>query len=562
MWLINTSTLKLKYFQACPAGKYAILSHRWEDKESSFQLFKSGKDRNRKGFWKIWKCCEQARKQGLKYAWVDTCCIDKKSSSELSEAINSMFGWYAKAAECYIYMSDVFPDKGKSECQAGNEVLGQQVKISSSNHPLTCSDKERLWMGALVQRLTLSEAPGYESQSELSMQLFNQSKWFERGWTLQELIAPRKKWFFNYHWNLIGDHVSLQKPISEVTGIPWSAISHSQSLNKFCIAQKMSWAARRDTTRPEDRAYSLLGIFDANMPLIYGEGHKAFQRLQEILVAKIDDETIFAWTEVPQTGCGPLAPSPDNFLGCGGMWRQHMSTNRPIPSMTCKGLAITAHLVHWKFGTYILPLQCGIKNGHGDKRTLGIFVQLTTVDKQYVRVSIDGVSTVALEGYRDPNVCFYVFPESDYYGRSEGMATRKQELYVSHTDLNQALVTQRCGFRLSNADLWDFFRVDETCSPEEGFLQSKQNLAYCVGAHVTRDETNTLFVLDVTKSERSFTLRKAERSCKHLLGNLKLGFDFNWNPVCFIAGNYLNDDQKNVWNKHLWDAIEYNYAHD
>jgi hypothetical protein len=184
----------------------------------------SGEGNKKAGYSKIRGCCKAAAADGFEYVWIDTCCIDKTSSSELSEAINSMYKWYQEAEVCYVYLADVFPD------------------ISTSS--------------------------------------FAKSRWFTRGWTLQELIAPSSVIFFDAHWRDIGTKASLVKPIAEITGIHIDALSNGR-VSRFSVAQRMSWASRRETTREEDIAYCLLGIFSINMPLLYGEGQKAFLRLQE-----------------------------------------------------------------------------------------------------------------------------------------------------------------------------------------------------------------------------------------------------------------------------------------
>jgi hypothetical protein len=214
--------------------RYAILSHRWEAEEVSFKNLMDGTGKKMAGYKKIQFCGEQARRDGLEYFWVDTCCIDKSNAVELAEAINSMFRWYRDATRCYVYLSDV------------------------SKLPLDPVKSNELW--------------------ELT---FRKSKWFTRGWTLQELIAPKSVEFFSKEEELLGNKASLEGQLCSVTGIPHKALRGS-SLSDFSVTERMAWAATRETTRKEDMAYSLLGIFDVNMPLIYGEGNeKAFRRLRE-----------------------------------------------------------------------------------------------------------------------------------------------------------------------------------------------------------------------------------------------------------------------------------------
>ena len=218
--------------------EYAILSHRWGAEEVTFKDLTDGTSKFKTGYDKIHFCGEQARRNGLEYFWVDTCCIDKSSSAELSEAINSMFRWYQKAARCYVYLSDV----------------------STGDQKASDASAECTWESA-----------------------FRASKWFTRGWTLQELLAPRSVEFFSWEGNGLGNRRTLEQHIHEITGIPTTAL-RGDLLSQFDVDERFSWAKRRQTTRGEDKAYSLFGIFDIQMPLLYGEGEvKAFQRLREAI---------------------------------------------------------------------------------------------------------------------------------------------------------------------------------------------------------------------------------------------------------------------------------------
>ena len=218
----------------------AILSHTWgaDREEVTFRDLTDGTGKGKVGYSKIRFCGEQARHDGLRYFWVDTCCIDKSNNTELAEAINSMFRWYRNAAKCYVYLSDVprnAPDTDDAFCQLP-------------------------WESA-----------------------FRKSRWFTRGWTLQELIAPKLVEFFSKYWEQLGNKTSLETIIHEITGIPDKALQ-GVPLSDFTIAERMSWAEQRETTRKEDQAYSLLGIFDVYMPLIYSEGKEhAFKRLREVI---------------------------------------------------------------------------------------------------------------------------------------------------------------------------------------------------------------------------------------------------------------------------------------
>lgn len=127
---------------------------------------------------------------------------------------------------------------------------------------------------------------------------FKKARWFTRGWCLQELIAPRQIEFYANDWSKIGTKDSLYGLIHDITQIPQGALLREVPLDEFSTAERMSWAARRQTTRPEDMAYSLLGIFGVNMPMLYGEGrHRAFYRLQEEILKKSEDLSLLLWTD-------------------------------------------------------------------------------------------------------------------------------------------------------------------------------------------------------------------------------------------------------------------------
>lgn len=197
---------------------------------------------------KIRHCCDYARARGCAYLWIDTCCIDKTSSAELSEAINSMFTWYLQADVCYVFLYDV----------------------SASDDP---SDPDSS---------------------------FRRSMWFKRGWTLQELIVPSRNVFLSKDWRMIGTKTSLASVIAGVTGIDTSILLHTRQLHTVSVADRMAWAAGRETTRIEDEAYCLMGIFGVRLSVIYGEGSQAFVRLQEEIMRRIPDQSLFLWGMEPQ----------------------------------------------------------------------------------------------------------------------------------------------------------------------------------------------------------------------------------------------------------------------
>ncbi|KAI1326455.1 HET-domain-containing protein [Xylariaceae sp. FL0255] len=301
MWLLNVKTRRLEEFLGLKIPNYAILSHTWEaGQEITFQELLVPLDPEsaaKRGWWKIDQTCRQAEHDGLDYAWIDTCCIDKLSSAILSEAINSMFHWYQRASVCYVYLEDLL--------QPGS-------------------------------------AAGTRS-----------CRWFTRAWTLQELIAPRHVQFYTRDWIFCFTKSQEAAELSSITRINLAVLNHETSLSAISIAQKMSWANSREATRIEDTAYSLLGIFDINMPLLYGEEEKAFMRLQSEIIRSSPDPSILAWIasgnherdgEMTNVFTGVLASSPNSFGGCGDF---RILPSRLIPKFSVSNLGIN---VRAKFG--------------------------------------------------------------------------------------------------------------------------------------------------------------------------------------------------------------------
>ena len=337
MRLLSTSTFKLEDFldeETIP--RYAILSHRWDGEEITFQelqqkdaiiLLNSTKTRVangeplysfqniKKGFLKIIGCTLQAEKDGIGHIWCDTCCIDKMNSTELSEAINSMYHWY-KDQLCYAYLGDV-------------------------------------------------PHAGYHVSTERGS-AFAKSLWFTRGWTLQELIAPSHVVFFDQTWRSMGTRSGFKDSIAEITGIDREVLDGGDPA-LCCIAKRMSWASKRETTRVEDLAYCLMGLFGVNMPLIYGERHKAFIRLQTEIMKYSDDQSLFAWktpTAVDDARCGLLASSPTCFAESRNIspFSRHASdyeSQAPF-SMTSRGVSTSLPIIQVKRATWGLIEYSGM----------------------------------------------------------------------------------------------------------------------------------------------------------------------------------------------------------
>ena len=303
MRLINVYTLNIESFEESDQ-KYAILSHRWSKNEVKYSEYASVKSQiahqlsgdgdGNTGIGKIAGACLQCQALGLQYLWIDTCCIDKMSSAEEIESINSMFNWYKEAEICLAYLADV------------------------------------------------GEAP-YQS--------FSESVWFTRGWTLQELLASRNVTFFDRYWHELGTKTSLSSDIEKATRI---SHKHLEDFRSASIATRMSWQAGRTTSRTEDLAYSMFGIFDVGMDVRYGEREKAFRRLQvEIINHYPLDESILAW-QAPGAGKrgGVLASHPSCFKDSAHFTVAspvHKYQPRVVYQTTNRGLEISASFIKSKF---------------------------------------------------------------------------------------------------------------------------------------------------------------------------------------------------------------------
>ncbi|KAI0642560.1 hypothetical protein C8Q79DRAFT_219108 [Trametes meyenii] len=273
-----------------------LISHVWEDidRELTFQdivkihtrAMREGIDPCTLVHHKIRMCCEIAERAGYEWVWPDTCCIAKTSSAELSEAINSMLFWYLSADICYAYL----------------------LYVSDHDDP-----RER---GSSFRR----------------------SKYHKRGWTLQELIAPTSVIFLSRAWNTIGSKHSLLETLVETTGTDGDVLLGPEKMTNVSVAGRMPWAAKRETTRVEDRAYSLLGLFGISMPIIYGEGHRAFMRLQQEILKQDPDESLFAWGRIypsldaarDMLQAGPMGISVVHIAGQESLWDGLLAPNPDV----------------------------------------------------------------------------------------------------------------------------------------------------------------------------------------------------------------------------------------
>ncbi|KAH7349796.1 heterokaryon incompatibility protein-domain-containing protein [Plectosphaerella cucumerina] len=304
MRCLNTTTFEIREADQAwfKHHGYAILSHRWQQSEVLFdQATRCANDLRRTtgrhanaGMDKILGACITARQLSIEWMWIDSCCINKTYSAELLEALNSMFNWYKDAVVCITFLGDV---------------ISRGPTSASPDSPAVFHD----------------ERTG------------KPSVWFTRGWTLQELLAPTKMYFYDANWRFFGSRTQLAVALARITGIARPYLTGERHFRDACIATKMSWMAGRTTTREEDMAYSMAGIFNVSLDAQYGEGRNAFMRLQRALLAK-NDESLFAWkmpvaglpgdhdhrVPIPSVGLGPrewglLAASPAWFADCGRM---------------------------------------------------------------------------------------------------------------------------------------------------------------------------------------------------------------------------------------------------
>ena len=322
--------LQMIDFLGRPPHAFAILSHTWDSEEVTFQAFHHLAARTvAKGWTKIEQTCLEVQRCGFNYVWIDSCCIDKTNNAELTESINSMFQWYSDAALCLVYLSDF-------------------------DHSASPSEWNAMLRGA---------------------------RWFKRGWTLQEIVASRTVHFYDHAWRCFGTQETLRDELASITGIDAGFLSPPQQpgaldirdlLDALPVGRRMAWAAGRQTTKLEDMAYCLIGLFDVSMPMLYGEGsEKAFFRLQEEIIHNSNDLSLFAWTAAngSNTYRGILARSPDEFASLGNLVLEQDLRFNPDYSMSNKGLRIVTFLKPIEDSEdVIMPLHCYAAEAQGKKK--------------------------------------------------------------------------------------------------------------------------------------------------------------------------------------------------
>lgn len=453
MRLISTKYLQVVSIREDAIPPYAILSHTWGENEVTLQEMQdfgakwlSSPNRmkipkSKQGLQKVLDAAKVAALEGCDWIWIDTCCIDKASSSELSEAINSMYRWYQGSEICLVYLED--------------------AKLG---------DKD-------LQDLS----------DESLMRLIWDSRWITRGWTLQELLAPRSVSFYSKDWSFIGKSSEdrITRLLAEATGIDIGVLSGDIAPQEVSVANRMRWASRRKTTRQEDMAYCLMGLFSVNMPLLYGEGGaRAFIRLQVEILQATDDQTIFAWSAPPGSeynseASGLLAESPAYFRDTPKMypmsdWYQSES---PIPWIrTNRGLMVQLYLqpsnsdedseedssddfvaVLYCTAESINLDECGRESIHEYSPTISLrrlwgdqFARVNTDDRRYVRThDRQGGQVKTLFVKQDQSTSLPSFSVAESFLRGKGSlivsAVYPRDLWDSKSGvLRSGLSRQRC----------------------------------------------------------------------------------------------------------------------
>ncbi|EXJ58047.1 hypothetical protein A1O7_05470 [Cladophialophora yegresii CBS 114405] len=486
MRLIDVKTLQLKEFGSGEVPRYAILSHRWDSEEVSFQDMSQPKTFGKRGFAKIQSACWQARNKGYSYLWVDTCCIDKTSSAELTEAINSMYKWYQNADICFAYLMDI----------------------------------------------------------ESRKNALKDSVWLTRGWTLQELIAPKHVSFHDRNWVFLGTKDDLAHELSMHTGIPIEVLVGHSRPSSCSVAQRMSWASRRQTTRIEDRAYSLLGIFDVSMPMLYGEGEKSFARLQQEILRLSDDQSIFAWDRGLEGyfggHSGLLATSPSQFVTCQNVIRSsHGLPNTGRFELTNVGLSISLLTVPWTIETYLCILHCTLRASPGSR--LGVFLERLSSSQdaeQYARVAVNGNTVLCvpmqtvLQDPRHRVRHIHVRPAIIDAPLRRWYGFRLHEFIVPEYTLNELYKTAfhfRDSLRVITRYSHQEMRAAKLYHPNglAGLPPRPLFFGMPPGRNDLEPVRGTAAIFYIPPSKHD---KKGDRVCW-----MKFGFDKNFNPVCILG---------------------------
>lgn len=295
-----------------------------------------------------------------------------------------MYAWYQMAARCYAFLDDcVLPsqDTWKSTLDQ-NAVINGVLRGWHSHIPTFSSELGR----STCICMSLGQRHRSDDYSRM-FEFLGGSRWFTRGWTLQELIAPRQLWFFDQKWRFIANRDDILLTLEAITGVhkeafwPGGDAQTRISLSNFSVAQRMSWASQRRTTREEDEAYCLMGVFGINMPLLYGEGRKAFIRLQQEIMKTTADPSILAWESLGpfvHIGNALLANSPACFTGDARnmVWdrKSAKSELRLTPQGLHLELSLHSPTIHLNERFRVAVLDCVFHEPGGHSHAIGLLL--------------------------------------------------------------------------------------------------------------------------------------------------------------------------------------------
>lgn len=356
---------------------FAVLAHSVGDVEVTYSdaVGDAAAARAKANYEKLAFAARQALADGYEYLFIHSCCVDRRSSAELDEAANSALQWYRKAGTVYAYLPDCPADA----------------------------------------RATDPASP------------FAASRWFRDPWMLLPLVASRNLTFYAAQWTKLGTKADLASDISAVTGVGLSFIRGTRPIETASVAQRMSWAARRSTARVEDVAYALMGLFSVHMPLLYGEGERAFLRLQEEIIRHSNDYSLFAWLDEsahPDQHYGLLARTPLWFEKCGHIVPYAHSQSWAPYKMTNRGVKIDSIVQCRPVGVggrqHALALDCPANDE--DNTYLAVFLQKCS-NNEYVRVranELDRISRSEWALERGNATKIYVRQDVDRIAPSEG----------------------------------------------------------------------------------------------------------------------------------------------
>jgi hypothetical protein len=278
----------------------------------------------------------------------------------------------------------------------------------------------------------------------------------------------------------------------------------------------MSWASTRVTTFPEDGAYCLMGIFGVNMPLLYGEGERAYLRLQEEIIKYNYDHTIFAWPMRKKKFSGLLAPSPACFTGCANTVSIRSVGGREPFSMTNRGLSITLKITPWSSDTYLAFLDCMDKTKPKDRVDIGIFLRRLTEDDQYVRLSLSGKS-------------IWLGPDPRWQDRP----TSNRRVFVNQTfdsgGEKSCLEARQYGFELPSSLL-----VPSACVLAPHWSLKNRT------AFLRPGGWGLVAVVDISSEHDG-------------LSRIALGFDFDFHPICLLEEPFASGELKDYYN---WSRVD------